>query len=67
MTNHYQRCGKRVGDGIHTCTPNPVIEQLRNERDVLVEALEYAADALAPERPDGCSCPVCTALEMVKK
>ena len=45
-------------------------EQLTKQRDLAVEALEWAADVLPPSDPGGiggCDCPVCRALETIKE
>ena len=45
------------------------VEELTRQRDLAVEALEWAADVLPPSDPGGiggCDCPVCRALEAIK-
>lgn len=46
------------------------IATLTRQRDLAVEALEWAADVLPPNDPGefgGCDCPVCRALEAIKE
>ena len=46
------------------------LSTITKQRDLAVEALEWAADVLPPSDPGGiggCDCPVCRALETIKE